>query len=175
MGIGYSLIMQRGVPESKFAVHTGTEKSELVKVTEPVTVTVPGPLIVPELEQEPVAKTGSEFDIKDPPAELMIFYIQGLPPDVKKLIFADHFRVPLQYRKIQYVLKLPRTQCIDTTEIYKFIPKIFSDSKLNQYMCRENELFSRLWTAHLQGKRYFVNIICPKQDFALSWLMHLYH
>ena len=163
-------MQQRGDPEAKLDIQARTEPLEpvpSVKVTVPETV--------PQLKIDPKSQNGFEFDIKDPPAELMIFYIQGLPPDIKKLIFADHFKIPLQYRKIQHVLKLPKTQSLDTTEIYKLIPMIFSDKKLNQYMCREDELFSRLWAAHLKGQRYFVNIRCPLQDFTLSWLMHLYH
>lgn len=178
MGTGCSLMEQRG---QKLAVPVrtemaGIEKSKPVTVPEPATVTtVPGPVLVPELEQERVAQGSSEFDIENPSVELMIFFIQGLPLDIKKLIFVDHFKVLLQYRKILYILILPRSQCLDTTEIFKFIPKIFNDKNLNQYMCRENELFSRLWAAHLQGKRYFVKFRCPLQDFALAWLMHLYH
>ena len=104
MGSGYSLIKQRGTFESKLAVPMRTETAdnekskpltvpEPVKVTEPepVTVTVPGPVLVPELEQERVAQSCPEFDIKSPSVELMIFFIQGLPLDIKKLIFEDHF------------------------------------------------------------------------------------
>ena len=140
-----------------------------------MSVPVPAPETIPELKFVQIAQNCSKFDIKDLPAELMIFSIQGLSFDIKKLIFFDHFKVPLQYRKVQYALNLKSNLshlwCLDTTEICKLIPKIFSDKKLTQYLCREDELFRRLWAGRLQGEKIIYD--CPQREFIYNWSVHI--
>ena len=109
------------------------------------------------------------------PAELLVFFIQGLPYDIKAMIYADHFKLVLKHKKIVAVIKQPKSQALDPNELTKVIPKLLADKKLVQYMCLQDELFNRLCIAHTDGKKYFVNITDPDLNFALAWIMHLYH
>ena len=43
--------------------------------------------------------------------------------------------------------------------------------KLNQYICREDEIFRRLWAAYLRGEKNSLKSICPQRVFTLNWLV----
>ena len=111
--------------------------------------------------------------------QLLTFLRINLPPDIKRKIYEDHFKVSIIYNKKYNILMwvVESNECcrLDPTSLKPIIETILQKPKFLAYVCARNQLFSMLYKSHyIDGLKNFV-LMNNLESITMSWLMYLYH
>ena len=103
----------------------------------------------------------------------------NLPPDIKRKIYEEYFKVSIIYNKkysiLMGVVESKECQRLNTTTLKPIVETIIAKPKFLAYVCGRNQMFSRLYKLHyIEGNKRFV-LMDNLTSITLSWLMYLYH
>jgi len=113
-----------------------------------------------------------------------------IPDDIKKDIYIQYFEPIIDAQELCNLLlnELKSEKCIklDISDLFPLLKKVL-DNKYSieylynnyyyydEYTKKENNYFKQLYNFYKNNGKNFILIKDPIEDFALSWLMYLYH
>jgi len=111
--------------------------------------------------------------------QLFAFLQINLPPDIKRKIYEEYFKVSIIYNKKYSILMgvIISDEChsLNPTSLKPLVETIIQKPKFLAYVCARNDLFSRLYKSHyIDGNKHFKNLD-ELTSISLAWLMYLYH
>jgi hypothetical protein len=114
-----------------------------------------------------------------------------IPEDIKKKIYNDHFKLIIQSRELcdLLLIELNSDKCInlDISDLFPLLSNVLINEYAIEYLYnnyyhydestkKKNNYFKKLYDKIIKNNnRNFILIDNPIEDFALSWLMYMYH
>jgi hypothetical protein len=101
---------------------------------------------------------------------------QRLPDDIIRYIYEEYLKPDMLYEDTINVLHLQCSRRLDPDPLIKFIPKLFQNKILVEYLVKNDELFKHIYTGHVINKtNTYKNVISIIDSMAITWLTYLYH
>lgn len=114
-----------------------------------------------------------------------------IPEDVKKKIYNDHFKLIIQSRELCDLLlielKSKKSNNLDISDLFPLLSNVLLNEYAIEYLYNnyyyydestkeKNNFFKKLYDKIIKNNgKNFILIDDPIKDFALSWLMYMYH
>ena len=116
------------------------------------------------------------YNCTDERAKIFINFCVRLPYDIVRKIYEEYVEPQMLHDELLLKLNLYSSTILNSYELKIFLPKIIKNDILVNYLFKNNEIFKIIYTNHfIKKKNNFVQIKCPIESMALTWLMYLYH